>query len=420
MLAVSSLIGVRGNRILNVEQVGTTLPDESPHTDGPDPEPTPAGSGTNRNGIPSEIDAADLAALLDEVTQDDLSTLSPEDGVEMYLQVRKEELTASSLKTQKSRLGIFLDWCDEAEVTDLNDLRGRDLLQFRTWRSDDLSPSSLEANMRTLRSFLERCVNFDAVPPSLPEKVDIPAVDGENASRGEYVPSEQAERILDHLDQYEYATVEHVIWLLMTTAGLRLSAVRSIDVDDFSSTSDGGHLHLNHRPDSDTPLKNKSESERIVHLPEYVDQVLDDYVETNRPDVTDEYGRQPLVASEHGRVARTTIRKYGYKWTRPCVVDGTCPHGVPDEEIESCEARQSSSHAYKCPGSSSPHPIRRGYITHELNMGVPKAVISDRCDVSSEVIDEHYDERSDEERMELRTEIRNSTYKTEDESGYAQ
>ena len=396
------------------------MPDENPQSDGIDPEPTPDGSGTNQSRASNDIDASDLAALLDEVAQDDLSPLPPEDGVEMYLQVRKEELSASSLKTQKSRLGIFLDWCDEAGVTNLNDLSGRDLLQFRTWRSEDLRPKSLEANMMTLRSFLSRCANFDAVPPSLPEKVDIPVVDGEDVSRDEYVSSERAERVLEHLDQYEYATVEHVIWLLMTTAGLRLSAIRSIDVGDFSSSFDGGQLQLTHRPDSDTPLKNKSGSERSVHMPEYLIQVLNDYIETHRPDVTDEYGREPLVASDQGRIVRTTIRKYAYKWTRPCVVDGTCPYEVPDEEIEDCEARQSGSYAYKCPGSSSPHPIRRGYITHELNVGVPKAVLSDRCDVSPEVIDEHYDERSDEERMELRTEIRNSTYKNENESGYAQ
>lgn len=368
----------------------------------------------------TEIDNAELAALLNEVSQNDLSPLTPKEGLEMYLQVRREELSASSLKTQASRLGFFVDWCDETGVTNLNDLSGRSLLQFRTWRSDDLSPASLEANMRTLRLFLQRCVNFDAVPPSLPEKVDIPSVDGEDVSRDEYVSSERAGRILNHLDQYEYATTEHVIWLLMTTAGLRLSAIRAIDVGDFSSSSDGGKLHLTHRPDSDTPLKNKSESERVVYLPEYVCQVLDDYIETNRPTVADEHGREPLLASEQGRIVRTTIRKYAYKWTRPCVVDGTCPHGVPDEEIEDCEAKQSSSFAYKCPGSSSPHPIRRGYITHELRAGIPKTVVGDRCDVSPEVIDEHYDERSGEERMELRTDIRKSTYRSEDESGYAQ
>lgn len=396
------------------------MPDESPQTDGPDPEPDRTSSGRKSNAISSDIRADDLAALVNEVVQDDLSPLSPEDGLEMYLQVRDEEISDSSLSTQESRLGFFIDWCEETGITNLNDLSGRDLLQFRTWRSEDMCTVSLKSNMRTLRLFLQRCVNFDAVPPSLPEKVDIPSVDKEAASRDEYVPAERAEQIINHLDQYEYATVEHVIWLLMTGAGLRLSAIRSVDMGDFSRTADGGHLQLTHRPDSKTPLKNKSNSERVVHLSEYVGQVLDDYIETHRPDVTDDFGREPLLASDHGRIVQTTIRKYSYKWTRPCVVDGNCPHGVPNDEINECEAMQSSSYAYECPGSSSPHTVRRGYITHELNAGVPKPVVSDRCDVSPEVIDKHYDQRSEEERMELRTEVRNSTYKNEDDTSYGQ
>ncbi len=368
----------------------------------------------------TEIDRADLATVIDEITQNDLSALTPEEGLEMYKQVRKDELTDSTIRTQDSRLSYFIEWCDEVGITNLNKLTGRDLLRFRTWRSENLRPVSIKANMRTLRLFLEQCVKFDAVARSLPEKVDIPSVDEDDVSRDEFISSERAELILEHLDKYEYATTEHVVWLLMTAAGLRLSGIRSIDLDDISPASNGSHLQLVHRPDSDTPLKNKSRSERIVHVSEYVSQVLTDYIDNQRPDVTDQYGREPLVASNEGRIVGTTIRKYAYKWSRPCVVTGECPHGVPDDEIDDCEAMQSGSHAYKCPGSSSPHTVRRGYITHELDIGVPKQVISDRCDVSSEVIDTHYDKRSEEERMELRTDIRESTYTGEDDSGYGQ
>lgn len=98
----------------------------------------------------------------------------------------------------------------------------------------------------------------------------------------------------------------------------------------------------------------------------------------------------------------------------------SCPHGKSKDEVAQCDAVQTASDAYKCPSSCSPHTVRRGYITHELNAGVPKQVVSDRCDVSSEVIDEHYDERSDQDKMQLRKDIRESVYGDGEQPGYGQ
>ncbi len=49
-----------------------------------------------------------------------------------------------------------------------------------------------------------------------------------------------------------------------------------------------------------------------------------------------------------------------------------------------------------------PHAIRRGSITHWLREDVPTPAVSDRADVSADVIDQHYDERTDQEKMEQR------------------
>lgn len=48
------------------------------------------------------------------------------------------------------------------------------------------------------------------------------------------------------------------------------------------------------------------------------------------------------------------------------------------------------------------HPIRRGSITYHLNQGWPKEKVSERCDVSLEVLDKHYNEQTKEDERQAR------------------
>ena len=56
----------------------------------------------------------------------------------------------------------------------------------------------------------------------------------------------------------------------------------------------------------------------------------------------------------------------------------------------------------KCPEAVSPHAIRRGSIMHYLAKDVPTEVVSDRMNVSRDVLDQHYDKRSEEGKLEQR------------------
>lgn len=375
-------------------------------------------TATTNEPVLGDLNSDTINSLVTALSSQDLEPLSPEDAVEMYIRSREDEVAPSTLKTHRSRLSFFLTWCAENDIDEMNDLTGRDLQRYKNWRKENLSPSTLESNMRTVRLFLTKCVKFDAVQPHLPQKVDVPNVTGERASRDDIIPAETAAKILRHLDKFEYARTEHVVWLLLVEAGLRTCTLHGLDIGDFTATKDGGELRVRHRPASGTRLKNGENSERVIHISTHVTERIEDYLSEHRPNVKDDFGRSPLLASEHGRLSKSTIRKYVYKWTRPCVVNGECPAGIPEAEFESCEARRTSTDAYRCPSSKSPHAIRRGYLTSELDAGIPKAVLADRCDVTPDVIDEYYDKRSPEERMRLRKEIRESVYGDGDAGGY--
>lgn len=118
---------------------------------------------------------------------------------------------------------------------------------------------------------------------------------------------------------------------------------------------------------TDTPLKNGEGGERLVALSDAVCDVLNDWIDDQRPDSTDDYGRNPLLASSQGRVHVTTIQQYAYMTTQPCFYGVACPH---DRAPATCDAAVERYEASKCPSSVSPHAIRRGSITHWLRNDV--------------------------------------------------
>lgn len=368
-----------------------------------------------------DLDADVIGKLLQQAAQEQLEPMGPEEALDRYLENLEDEYVISTVYVHRSRLSFFVEWCLDNGVENLNDLTGRDLQEFRAWRKDQLdSTRALETNLRTLRQFLRKCVNYEAVHPTLPDKVDIPSVSSGDTARSEYIDSAVANEILDLLEKWCYAEQEHVFWLLITDAGLRISAVYSLDVEDYERKSDCAVLNLQHRPETGTRLKNKSDSERLVKVSEPAASVIDDYLDRVRPDVTDDEGRSPLLASKHGRLHKTTMRRYAYKWTRPCVRGDECPEGLDPEDYDDCDAHQAATYAYQCPGAQSPHTVRRGYLTEELDAGVPISVLAERCDVSEEIIQAHYDERDEESRLRLRSELMDAVYRDNDKSKYAQ
>lgn len=334
---------------------------------------------------------------------ENLKDTTPTEGVSLYMRYREDDLRKSSLATHRSSLSFFEEWCETESVTNLNNLTGRELYEYRQWRTyessdkvDKLSKKSVKTQQDILRAFIKFCETIDAVQQGLHEKVQSPSLSKGEAVRDEIVDSEEVQRILTYLEKFEYASIDHVIIQLLAESGCRISAPHGSDKSDVNLEEN--YIQYEHRPESGTTLKNGDEGSRLVNLSENTCRILQDYLENQRKDQTDEYGREPLLTVGQGRLAKSTIRSYCYKWTRPCAIGLDCPHGRDPEE---CEASTTST-AYKCPSSKSPHCFRRGYITHLLTTDIDRSFVSGRCDVSEEIIREHYDKRSEKERMEVR------------------
>lgn len=176
--------------------------------------------------------------------------------------------------------------------------------------------------MSPIRVFTNWAGDYSAVQPNLYESVRVPQP--EDNTRDERIDIERVEKVLDYLEQYEYATQKHTLFGLLWHTGIRIGTAHGLDVSDFHPRDQ--YIEVVHRPDDGTPLKNKQSGERPIALDDTHTKLLKDCIDARRHDVTDENGRKPLFTTTDGRAARGTLRKWVYSLARPCVYTGSRPH----------------------------------------------------------------------------------------------
>ncbi len=333
-----------------------------------------------------------------------LQPLSPEEAVQKFLANEQSELAPMTLTEYETELGRLVEFCDRNNVEDTSEFDGRMLHDFKIWRRDtandvegSLSNKTMRDEMYLLRKFLRFLESIDAVTPRLHEKIEIPTLKPGEGVRDIEFDSDEVDSILNYLEKYEYATREHAVWVLFAATGRRPSDLRALDCGDVHLDIEEPYIEFKHR-EGETRLKNGKSSENTVNIGENAAQVLKDYLNSNRVDI-EENGRAPVFTSTHGRLSVSTIRKYVYQWSRPCVIGKDCPS---ERQQETCEAMESGDCASKCPHSKPPVALRHGYISNLRRQGVSLHTISDRCDASEEVIEEYYSELSEKEKRRLR------------------
>jgi site-specific recombinase XerD len=386
--------------------------------------------------LPSDFDEEQVERFAESVVSKmenrDLESMPPSEAVDEYFKNRG--LSENTVKTHKSSLcNHFVPWCEEVkDIHDMNEITGKKLSEYKSWRAEQarkridgnkVSVETIKTQQRIIRAFIKYCEKLEVVKPNLHELVLVPGSD--DKVRETVLDAGRVREILQHLRTYEYASRPHVILLLFASTGIRLGSLHSLDKDDIVSDVKKPYLKLRHRPESGTALKNGTDSRRKVSFEEDTAKVINDYINSNRIDTKDEYGRKPLLTTSNGRISESTIRQTIYAWTRPCVIGKDCPYGRDpdlnphsddDEDKDVCEAAKRRNWACKCPDSVSSHSLRKGYITEELNSGVPVEILSGRCDVSKKILERHYDMRKEDEKMESRRETLRAVH--QENSGY--
>jgi site-specific recombinase XerD len=323
--------------------------------------------------------------------------LSPRKAVERYLRRRRADATEATVKAWKYRLKLFVEWIEGIGIERVEQIRPYDLDEYYELRSGAVAVTTLEGEMWTLKKFIEYLEQLDAIDDGLAEAVRIPDLDDSERSNDAVLEPDDALPLIQYYrnSESDRATRAHVFLELAWYTGARQGGIRALDLRDVRA--DENYLSINHRPDTGTPLKNKEDGERPIAVPPEVIEVLQEYIRDHRYDVHDDHGRQPLLSSANGRPTENTVRNWSYLATQPCL-HSACPHG---KERDTCKYTD-FTHGSKCPSSRSPHRIRTGSITWQLDVGLPPEVVAERVNATLDVIEQHYDAASAREQMERR------------------
>lgn len=366
----------------------------------------------------------------------ELIPMPPREALDLWVERQQMDKADSTVQSYRYRVEPFVEFLEEEGVENLNDLNGRHVLRFDSMRraSGDVQKNTLNNQLGTIRKFLEFGIKADAVSPEVASQVDVPHVSKDERINREKLPTQRAKDILAFLDQFEYASRDHVLAFLLWETGARAGSLRALDLEDVYLKEDDldrlryqenlnvsrsvleeilegvelPFLYFRHRPETDTPLKKKDAGERPVNISDKLGDVIRAFIRFRRDDVQDEYGRDPLLTSNNavGRMSVSGIRIRAYELTQPCQVGKECPH---DRDPEDCEARVHGQQS-KCPSVRSPHKWRTGSVTWHRDRGWPPEEIAVKMATSVELVNDVYDQPEKLKRMSIRRQHLDTLY----------
>jgi site-specific recombinase XerD len=327
---------------------------------------------------------------------DRVPDLSPREAQERWLSKLRVDKAESTVSAYHYQTKLFVEWCEENGIVDVDELTGWDLEGYETSRREKgVEAVTLNKELGTIKRFLEYCARVELVDETLPEKVVPPDVEKQADVDETKLSGERAREHLAYYDEHEDGCAKHAALALAWFTGARVGALYGLDLEYYHSGDQ--YVEFLHEPDRGLPLKNDTDGERAVALPEYAVDVVDEYIDEHRRDYYADDGSQPLFTTANGRASDGTLQSWIYLATQPCLLK-PCPHG---KDRETCEF-VGHTFASKCPSSRAPHQVRTGSITWHLNRGVPIEKVAERVNTSIRTLKKHYDVTSRREEMEAR------------------
>lgn len=237
--------------------------------------------------------------------------------MDLYLEDKAIDCRDSTVQNHHSSMKHFLEWGDEENLENLNELSGRDIQQHHLWINDGNELSTLTINniLSAFRVFLKWAGSVEAVPENLYSKLMIPRVRRSEQRNEEIFDAERAKELPEHLAKYRYASLEHTALAFLWETGMRVGAAHSVDLANLDF--DNECVELVHRPNQETTLKNGNSGERLIALSSDLTELLANHVETNRNEVIGEQDLKPLFTTRQGRICRTSMRRLINRITAP-------------------------------------------------------------------------------------------------------
>ena len=327
----------------------------------------------------------------------DPGELTPERALERFMRRRQTDVTNRTLRSYRSRLQPFIEFCEEEEIEQIGNVTPFLIDEYDLQLCGrELAPTTIKGHLTTLRVFLSYCEGIGVVDDGVADSVSPPSLDAHEEKSEERLAAEDAMAALQFFreSRSHFGVPMHAFLEVAWYTGARMGSLRGLDLDDYDA--DEQFVAFRHRAPA-TPLKNKQQGERLVGLADSVCEALETYIARERSDKRDEFGRRPLFCGRQGRASFSTLRAWSYQAPRPCLWT-ECPHGKRSPTCTWTEHGEAS----KCPLSRSPHRVRTGSITWQLNRGFDIETVPTRVNAAPSTIRRYYDATTQQEEFEQR------------------
>lgn len=310
------------------------------------------------------------------------------EAADLFIQRNRPNWRGETARTYRKSLDTFEEYAGDSGLDTLEDLKRWNVGQYTNWLlQSSLARATIYSKQKQARRWLKWLESQGYLDVGIHLAMEPLRLDDKEQTSSNIMRSETIREFLTfYRDSIKWrATRGHALLEVIAHTGCRRSGIRALDVDDYDPET--RTLTFLDRSESGTRLKEGDAHQRKVILSEAPNEVLYEYVQRERYERHDDTGRRPLFAGTRGRPTKSTITNWLYKATLPCNIR-ECPHS---RQRHTCQWTAQTK-ASQCPSSKSPHPIRRGSITWQLNIGRSVTNVAARAATTPNVIRRYYDQ----------------------------